>query len=69
MKNTSKFVPKRYIGEYGRDKIRTIGEKVWDGTITEDECKARCQRIWDAIDHYERALLTPDEAIMDILNA
>lgn len=60
---------KRFIGEYGRDKVRQIGEKVWDGTISDEECMARCQRIWDAIDHYERCMVTADEAAMVIAQA
>jgi hypothetical protein len=69
MKNTSRFIPKRFIGEYGRDKIRRIGAGVWDNTIPEKECMDRCLVIWDVIDKYERGILTADDAAVEIAQA
>ena len=60
---------KRYVREYGNDKIKQYERVAQESPRLLDDCQRRIERIHGAIRAYERYMITADEAIDVILDA
>ena len=60
---------KRYVREYGNDKIKQYERVAQDSPRLLDDCQRRIERIHGAIRAYERYMITADEAVSVILDA
>ena len=60
---------KRYVREYGNDKIKCYENVAKESPRLLDDCQRRIEKIHGAIRAYERYMITADEAVSAILDA
>ena len=60
---------KRYVREYGNDKVKQYESVAQDSPRLLDDCQRRIEKIQGAIRAYERYMITADEAVSVILDA
>lgn len=60
---------KRYVKEYGNDKVKQYERVAAESPRLLEDCQHRIERILGAVKAYERYMITADEAISVILEA